>query len=306
MSGDTTGSGCADLVAPYYALVGGQSQIVETTSRGIENYHALQATLHQQESNGLEFTFNYTWSKSMTNNPGGYFGVDGVIGGYSYWQNAYDPHADYGNSNFDVPNSFSGTVIYNLPFGHSRQFGGNWNRLTDETLGGWELAANALFASGFPINVYQNGNDNLNTAADSYNYNGVSRVNQYFRPKTVNRSPMHWFGTDPPATPCTTAGATIDSKGVACAYGLTAFNQFGTSENNTERAPGSKNIDLSLFKAFRTVREQNFKIRIDAFNAFNMVSLAAPRSRVGNGTYGQITSALSAPRQFQLSAIYQF
>ncbi len=304
--GDTTNSGCVDLVAPYYSLVGGSSQIVETTSRGIENYHALQTTLHQQEANGLEFTLNYTWSKSMTNSPGGYFGVDGVIGGYSYWQNAYDPHADYGNSNFDVPHNFSGTAIYKLPFGHAKRFGSQWGRLTDEALGGWELAGNVLLASGFPINIYQNPNDNLNTAADSFNYNGVQRVNQYSAPRLTNRSTANWFGTDPSAKPCTTAGATINSLGVPCAFGLAGFNQFGTSENNTERAPGSKNIDLSLFKGFRTVEDQVIKFRVDAFNAFNMVSLAAPKSRVGSGSYGQITSALSAPRQFQLSAIYQF
>lgn len=303
--GDTTG--CVDLVAPYYALVGGQSQIAETTSRGIENYHALQATIRQQETNGLEFTLNYTWSKSMTNNPGGFFNVDGTLGGlFQFWQNSYNPHQDYGNSAFDVPNNVSATVVYKLPFGHQKQFGATWGRLTDKALGGWELAGNALFASGFPISIYQNGNDNLNTAADSFNYNGYSTVNIYFEPRIVNRSPQHWFGTDPSATPCTTPGARTNSLGVPCAFGRPAYNQFGTLQPNAERAPGSKNIDLSLFKSFRTVGEQNFKIRVDAFNAFNMVSLAAPRSRVGSGTYGRITSALSAPRQFQLSAVYQF
>ena len=302
--GDTTG--CVDLVAPYYALVGGQSQIAETTSRGTENYHALQATLQQQESNGLEFTLNYTWSKSMTNNPGGYFGIDGTLGGYSYWQNAYNPSADYGNSGFDVPNNFSATAIYKLPFGHGKRFGSSWNRLTDETLGGWELAGNALLASGFPITLYQNPNDNLNTAADSYNYNGYGRVNQYFRPKLVNRSTDHWFGTDPSAVPCTVPGAMTNKVGAACAYGRPAFNQFGSGQNNTERAPGSKNIDLSLFKTFRTVKEQNLKFRVDAFNALNMTSLSPPASRVGRPIFGKITSAQPTQRQLQLSVAYQF
>jgi hypothetical protein len=232
--------------------------------------------------------------------------VNGVIGGYSYWQNSYDPHADYGNSNFDVPNNFSGTVIYKLPFGHGKQFGAKWNRLTDEALGGWGLAANALLSSGFPINIYQNASDGLNSAADSFNYNGVQRVNQYFQPRLVGRSPDHWFGTDPSATPCTTAGARINSLGALCAFGIAAQGQFGTSQNNTQRAPGSKNFDLSVFKTFRTTEKQSLKFRVDAFNAFNMVSLAAPRARVGSGTYGKITGALSQGRQVQFSASYQF
>lgn len=301
---DTTG--CVDLVAPYYALVGGQSQIVETASRAVENYHALQATLHQQETNGLEFTLNYTWSHSMTNNPGGFFGVDGVLGSNFFWQNAYDPGGDYGNSSFDVPHNFSGTVVYQLPFGHEKQYGANWNRLTDEVLGGWELSGNVLIASGFPITIYVNPNDNLNTAADSFNYNGYGHVNKYMPSKIVHRSRLHWFGTDPSATPCTIAGDRLNSLGVPCTYGAPAFNQFGTNSNNTERAPHSNNVDLSLYKAFQTVGNQDFKLRIDAFNVFNNVNFGAPVARVGKSTYGQITNVLSAPRQIQISGVYTF
>jgi hypothetical protein len=95
---------------------------------------------------------------------------------------------------------------------------------------------------------------------------------------------------------------------VPCAYGIPAFNQFGTAANNTERGPGSKNFDMSLFKSFRTFREQNVKFRADAFNAFNMVNLGEPAARVGRAIYGQITgtSGTYAPRQFQLSVVYQF
>jgi hypothetical protein len=307
---DTTG--CVDLVAPYYALVGGGSQIVETTFRSVSSYNALQATLHQQASNGLEFTINYTYSTSLTNNPGGYLGVPGTLGGLmQYWNNAYNPRADYGKSAFDVPTNLNATVVYELPFGHNKQFGSSWNRMTEEVLGGWRLAGNGIYSSGFPITIYQNpGNDNLNGAADpSFNYNGFGRVNQYFRPKLVHRSLANWFGTDPSAVPCTTAGARINKLGVPCAYGKPAFNQFGTAQNNTERGPNSKIIDLSLFKAFETFREQTIKFRLDAFNAFNIVNYGLPASRVGKSTYGLINATSQgtyAPRQLQLSVVYQF
>jgi hypothetical protein len=183
--------------------------------------------------------------------------------------------------------------------------------MTEEALGGWRLAGNGIYSSGFPITIYQNpGNDNLNGAADpSFNYNGYGRVNQYFRPKLVHRSLANWFGTDPSAVPCTTAGATINKLGVPCAYGKPAFNQFGTAQNNTERGPNSKIIDLSLFKAFETFREQTIKFRLDAFNAFNIVNYGLPASRVGKSTYGLINATSTgtyAPRQLQLSVVYQF
>ena len=88
-----------------------------------------------------------------------------------------------------------------------------------------------------------------------------------------------------------------------------AFNEFGNAQNNTERGPNSKIIDLSLFKAFQTFREQTVKFRADAFNAFNIVNYGLPASRVGKSTFGLINATSTgtyAPRQFQLSLVYQF
>lgn len=304
---DTTG--CVDVVAPYYAVVGGNSQIVETASEATSNYHALQTTLQQQATDGLEFTLNYTWARAMSDSPGGYFNVDGIGAGgtFAFAQNAYDPHAEYGPSSFDVRNNFSGTAVYQLPFGHEKRYGANWNRLTDEALGGWELSANGMFHSGFPITMIHTGdNTGLNASQDNPNYNYAGRLNQYFPMKITGRDSQHWFGTDPSATPCKTKGSRINSLGAPCAYGRPANGQFGTASNGTERNPGFKNIDLSLFKGFRTVGNQSFKLRIDAYNVFNMVSLAAPNSRQGSSQYGKITSSASNPRQLQISGVYTF
>jgi hypothetical protein len=293
---------CQAANAPFYALVGGASQIVETESEAYGNYNALQTTLHQQETDGLEFTFNYTWARSMSNNPAGFFNVDGSVSSFNFWQNAYDPHADYGPSSFDVRNNFSGTIVYQLPFGHEKKYGAGWNRLTDEALGGWQLSANVSASSGFPLVIRANGSDNLNSATYNSNYNYSQRANQYRPLKIVHRSLQHWFGTDASAIPCTQKGV---DNGV-CAYGPPAKNLFGTSQNGSQRAPGAKNVDLSLFKGFRTVGNQEFKLRIDAFNAFNLPSYSAPANRAGQSTFGIISGTLSAPRQLQISGVYTF
>jgi hypothetical protein len=164
-----------------------------------------------------------------------------------------------------------------------------------------------MLHSGFPATMTSTGhNTGLNAAADNSNYNYAARLNQYFPMKIVNRSSLHWFGTDPSATPCTQSGAVINSLGAPCAYGIAASGQFGDAHNGSERNPGYKNVDLSLFKGFRTVGNQYFKFRIDAYNAFNMVSLAAPNTRAGSSQYGKITSSASNPRQLQISGVYTF
>ena len=153
---------------------------------------------------------------------------------------------------------------------------------------------------------YTGGDTGLNAAADNSNYNYAARDNQYFPLKIVGRDNNHWFGTD---LPCTHSGRTTQNGlpgGVPCAYGKPAGGTFGTAGNNTERNPGFKNVDLSLFKAFRTVGDQSIKFRIDAYNAFNLVSYAAPNSRTGSSQYGQILASANNPRQLQISAVYTF
>jgi hypothetical protein len=184
-------------------------------------------------------------------------------------------------------------LVYQLPFGHGQRFGSNLNRILDEALGGWKMSGDAVLYSGFPVTV-----TSPNYALSN---NGSNRANQY-RPLIVrNRSLTNWFGTNPSATPCTTA---VDNG--RCAYGIESSGQFGTAHVNTERAPGYRIIDMSLFKAFTTYKEQTLLFRVDAFNAFNLASYAAPSASASSTAFGQITSTLSPARQFQFSAKYQF
>ncbi len=277
---------------PFNSLVGVGGLVYLTQSEGISNYHALQGTIRHRQTNGLEYTFNYTWSKAMTNNPG-FYGVSGVDGASVFPQNVYNPRGDYGPAGYNTPNAVSFTAVYQLPFGHGRQFGGNWNRLLDESIGGWKLSGDAILYSGFPITVGSSNVANANA--------GTARANQYRRLIVKNRSTSHWFGTDPSATPC---GST--DNGV-CAYGSEITNTYGTAHVNTERAPGYRIIDMSIFKEFRTYKEQVILFRADAFNTFNLASYAAPGSSVSSpSSFGLISSTLSPARQFQFSAKYRF
>ena len=297
---------CLAANAPYYSVVGG-GNLIETVSQGTENYNALQAILRHQQTNGLEYSLNYTWAKSMTNNAGGYFGVVGVNGGDSFWQNTYDPRADNGPSDFDARQNLTGTAVYQLPFGRGKRYGNDWNRLTDEALGGWELSGNAILYSGLPITIISGpqASDLNQPGLEDY----VQRANQYGPERHINRALQHWFGTDPSAVPCQTSGERVLNGTTTfspCTFGVAGTNQFGTEQQNAERAPGFRQIDLSLFKAFRTVGDQNLKVRVDAFNVFNISSYSAPSSYIGSSTYGVINGTASPARQIQISGVYTF
>lgn len=291
-------------IVPFYSLVGGGGNVVLTVSEGVENYNAMQATLRQHQSGGLEYTLNYTWSRSMTNNPG-FFGISGVNTASAYWQDATNPKADYGPSGFDVRQTLNGTAVWQLPFGKGRKFGRSWNRVLDETIGGWRLSGDTILHTGFPTNMTGSNNGGFHAK--------TARANQY-RPLMVkNQSVQHWFGTDPSANPCTGP-----DNGV-CAYGSEQFGQFGNARvNNGPRAPGYRIVDLSLFKSFPTYESQSLTFRVDAFNVGNIASYAAPSFvsaangvsaaswAAGNSVEGEITGTLSPARQLQLSLLYRF
>ena len=277
--------------APFINLVGSGGLVYLTQSEGYSNYNALQGTIRHLQSNGLEYTFNYSWSKAMTNNPG-FYGVLGVDGASVFPQNVYNPHGDYGVAGYDTRNAVNFTTVYQLPFGHGRQFGAHWNRLLDETIGGWKLSGDAILYSGFPVTITSTNVANANAS--------TARANQYLPLIVKNRTLAHWFGTDPSAAAC--SGAFNGT----CAYGPELANTFGTAHVNTERAPGYRIIDMSVFKEFRTYKEEVILFRADAFNAFNIASYAAPNASIVSSSFGLIASTLSPARQFQFSAKYRF
>ena len=290
-------------IVPFYNLVGAGGFVVLTNSEGVENYNAMQATLRHTQSKGLEYTLNYTWSRSMTNNPG-FFGISGVNTASAYWQDYTNPRADYGPSGFDVRQTLNGTAVWQLPFGKGRRFGANWNRALDEPLGGWQLSGDTILHTGFPTNMTGSNNGGFHAR--------TARANQYRPLHVVNRSVQHWFGTDLSANPCT------GPDNGTCAYGSEQFGQFGNARvNNGPLAPGYRIIDLSVFKSFPTYESQTLTFRCDAFNVGNIASYAAPAfvsaangvpagSWPNNSVEGEITSSLSPARQLQLSLIYRF
>lgn len=311
---NTTGScdtNCYLAIDPFYTLVGAGGDVIETTSRAISNYHSLQVTLQRHQANGLQVLVNYSLSKNLTNNVG-YFGVDGFAVSDSFWQNVNNPRADYGPSSFDVRQSVSASAVYELPFGHGRQFFSNWNRVTDEALGGWQLALTARLNSGLPLTVTQ-GPDCYNNCPGLADY--IQRANHYGPMKITGRGTnaagvFNWFGTDPSAVPCTPQYDASTGAGTApngnCAYGRS--QDFGDVSVGTLRGPGFQNYDLALSKGFRIIENQNLKVRVDAFNAFNIASYGNPSTYIsGNAAaFGVIGATESAPRQLQLSLVYQF
>jgi Carboxypeptidase regulatory-like domain len=315
----TLGSGyCAAPVIPaadqppYFNIVGECGSILVTESEGRMNYNSGQLSVRQRLHHGLEYTLNYTWAKSLTDSSGNYAvgaQANNSWNGLSV-QNGYDLMADWGPSAMDIRHSMNFVGVYDLPFGRGRDFGGNANGFLDAVFGGWKFATSAIIYSGFPVTMFAPDVSNTNNAGW-----GFSRANQY-RPMVIrNRSLTNWWGTDPSAIPCQGDGSQTNPLGQTgvCAYGYAAGNTFGTAKNSTERAPGYRQVDTSLFKDFHITESQLVGFRADFFNIFNIASYSNPDNNLNDyspvptqDSFGRISSVRSPARQIQLSLHYIF
>ena len=286
----------------YYRLVGECGLILVTESQARMNYDSGQLTLRQRTHRGLEYTLNYTWSKSLTNSAGNY-GVANTTANGSSAQDSHNLEGDYGPSGFDIRHSFNFIGVYELPFGHGRSYGGNMNGFLNAVLGGWKTSVSAFIYSGFPVTLFGQGNSN------TFNTFGLNRPNQYRQMVIHHQSISNWWGTDPSAVPCLTTG--VDNG--TCAYGNPGAFTFGTASNGTERGPGFRQVDTSFFKDFHVWREHVIGFRADFFNIFNIASYGNPDSSVNDfnpdptqNNFGKITSVRSPERQIQLALHYSF
>jgi len=242
-------------------------------STGNSNYNALQSTLSHATGNGLTYLLSYTWSKSIDLACSGSFGVEGCL-----LQNPYDPEADRSVSGFDLTHQFSGSVVYELPFGNGRMYRTS-NRIMNNVLGGWDINTIVSLTSGTPYSVTVNG-DIANVG------NTFVQADRVGNPVPQHRIPAEWIN---PA-----------------AFQSPPRYSFGTFGRNALRSDWYRDMDLSLFKTFPLIGHSTLEFRAEGFNVTNTAVFAAPNSVVGSPTFGVVSATANTPRELQLALKVQF
>ncbi|MBL8178458.1 MAG: hypothetical protein JNK48_27540, partial [Bryobacterales bacterium] len=282
---------------PLARVLPNVGNIALTESSGTSNYNSLQVTARHRLSGGLELISAYTFSKTLTDNLG-YYGCAAVNSDGAYWQNAYDRRANFGPACFDARHNFSIGGLYALPVGQGKKFGSGIGRALDMIAGGWSLNYFLTAHSGFPVTV--------NAAAAQTNtgqsVRGNVRANYYRRMAITSQTVDRFFGPVDASSFC--PAGVDDGK---CAYGIPALGTFGTAGVGTLRAPSFFNLDTSIGKKFRVSERQYVDFRVEFFNVLNHVSYGPPgRDITAVGTFGQITSQVTQPRNMQFGLKYYF
>jgi hypothetical protein len=235
--------------------------------------------------------------------------------------------ADYGNSPFDVRHRFTLNGNYDLPFGHGRKFI-NHNGPLDYIAGGWSTSLVFRAQTGEPITV---GTNNLTSPSgagahalkihDPFSSGGSAPANNPgISCATRTRTVQNWYN------PCSYTNPKADDLGYTDAIypdspsmqhvpntvsGAAALAYLGNPRGNGN-GPGYERIDASLFKSFKTFREQNFQFRADVFNLLNTPGYGDPSNSGISNNGGEITGARTFQsntpdsRFFQFSAKYNF
>ncbi len=235
-----------------------------TLSDGTMWYNALQATLQHRLSNGLQYQVAYTYSHCLTNSSGYYGSWGGQTTPASpYWQNLYDPRAEWGDCYYDVQQDLTAFAVYQLPFGSGKKFGADAGKVTNALIGGWQVSPIWTWRGGFPLDI--SASDETGTGSQGGRADclaGPSYVKKFVSTGTDSVA-YQWFNPDNYSNP--NAG------------------QFGTCGVTPVRGPGLNDVDLSLQKSFIISESKRIEFRTDFLNLFNHPILTSPNSGCGGG-----------------------
>ncbi len=231
-------------------------------------YHSLQAQFQCRFQTGLTGLFSYTWSKSI-DNASNFFASAGDA---NYPQDSNNIAAERARSSFDVPHRFTGSFVYELPFGPGKTWGSGWRGGTAKLLGNWQLNGVVALQTGQPYTVALPGEfDNSNTGQSSYGFGAGDRPDLVGDPNLSSPDPQRWFDT--------------------AAFALPAFGSFGSAGRNIVRGPGLANLDFSVLKNLGLGETATLQLRVELFNMLNTPNFLNPNVFFGTQGFGRILAA---------------
>jgi len=230
-------------------------------------YNAMQITVEKRFSHHLSAKGFYTFSKDLE---------DVELDNNTTNGSAEDYHnlaLERGRSDNDRRHVATASLIWTM------DYFGKVNPVLRSVINGWELSSIITLQSGIPVNITSGSDINL----DGNNNDRVNVVGDYHLSASRSRSDVsnEWFNT--------------------AAFGKPAAGTDGNLGRNVVDAPGSRNVDLGLFRDFKFAERFTLQARGEFTNFFNFVNLSAPNGTLSAAAFGTIrTTPLGSMRNIQL------
>jgi hypothetical protein len=252
-------------ISNFYRPYAGYAGITTGVSLGVANYNGLLVG-YVQKMHDLTAHVSYTFSKSL-----GDVNASGTQVAYSSsgsFQNSNNPMGDYGRPDFDRPNEFVYSLVYNVPF-----FDKSSNYLARALLGGWNLDSYGVVESGFAQTPsYSSGLATRPNAAGAL-------VRNHSTDGKNAQQPVYSFAN----------------------FTHPAWGYFGTASVGSLRDPKEVAFHASVEKGFAIREWATVKLGAQAFNVLNhpnVITINTSWSPTAQGAFGT-ASAYGDPRQMQ-------
>ncbi|HEY6248630.1 MAG TPA: carboxypeptidase-like regulatory domain-containing protein [Candidatus Angelobacter sp.] len=256
-----------------------------TTSNGNSNYHSAYVSIRKQFSRGLLFQANYTWSHSLDTVG---FTQENV---FITPSDNFNPHRDYGPSQFDRRHTINLFYVYDLPFGKNH-FIGRGNNILDRIIGGWTFSGQFIAASGIPLSVNNGG------GGEEFGSGDQSGILSAYLP--TSGAP-------------TTSSSHYNSDGSVTAFANPNPNQF-TGLLFADQRTGSGalrsfprwNMDMAISKAIPITERFKLGIGMQAINVFNHMEFNDPTLNIASANFGKTSNQYTSPRFLNLNVRVDF
>ncbi len=240
---------------------------------GNSNYNALEVTL-RHTSGHLQILGGYTYSKSLDQ-----------ASNLGEEINPINPALSRALSAFDVKQNFVVSYNYQLPL---ERLSGRSNRWTQ----GWALSGITRYSTGFPVTLYNYGDNSLlGTEPNGVNNYGVDEPQYTPGALDLNHNPRNgqsYFNTS--------------------LFSLQPLGEPGNARRRFFYGPGIDNYDMALLKSVSFTESKSLQLRFEGFNVFNHAQFYGPASVNGNinsSSFGAVVSA-AAPRLMQAAVKFIF
>jgi Carboxypeptidase regulatory-like domain len=277
-------------------------------SIGRSNYNAGQFSIRHKVAHGLQWDFNYVFSKSidMGSNAERVSAYEGEIGLASLMYNAFQPGQNRSVSDYDATHQINSNWVYELPFGHTKKWGSGWNRAAQAVLGGWTISGLYRWTSGFPFSV---GNGFRFPTNWDYSGNAVQIAPVKTGLAYDSNGNPNAFGAA--ATPGGVASLLPCTPGPGCNPSFRFAYAGESGARNNFRGQGFFGIDMALRKSWNITERQVLSFTYDVYNITNSVRFGFDATQNFPaidtvGSFGNYNQTLTTPRVMEFALRYSF
>jgi hypothetical protein len=260
-----SGLGSVESRRPYLPGTLGNIQILDSFLTN--QYDGLQLTVDKRLSHNFLANAAYTFGKSLEDAR-----LQDDIG--QPVQNFNDILADRGRTDNDRQHQFKASIVWTTDYFRN-------NNLAHAILDGWTVSGIVKLRSGRPLTI---------TAGRDANADGTNNDRADVLP-----------GVDPALDPDRPRSEVIEEWFNTAAFAEPRNLTDGNSPRNFIDGPGSKLVDIGLYRDFSLGGGRKVQLRLETTNAFNFVNLDNPNTNIRSSSFGEISSA-GPMRRIQVGA----